>query len=126
MTHPIIIDAKANIHQEADIASGHEAHRPLRPWSIRGALKHLASQRIAISESLSDSLPSKPTVAQRVAAAAFDAAIHGNMKAIQFVTDQIDGKIWDNRMHEDFLAIQAMSDEELLEFIAQPLLEKNQ
>jgi hypothetical protein len=120
MTDHHIAKAKQQlIKSSAD--SGFNAAEPimLKPWSIRNAMRHLASRSIDLDKrSVSVALPPKPTIAQCIAAAALDAAMNGNIKAIQYVTDQIDGKTLDNRMHEDFLAIQAMTDEELDEFLA--------
>jgi hypothetical protein len=64
-------------------------------WSIRKALAHMAAQEVdpkdprAIQKLLGDN----PTLAQVIAASALAKASKGDMQAVNYATDNIDGKL---------------------------------
>lgn len=86
-----------------------------KPWSIRNSLRALARQQIDITDpkALEKILPKKPTVAQFIAANALAKATKADMRAVEYATDQIDGKLAQTNINADFAALQGMTDDEL-------------
>jgi hypothetical protein len=64
-------------------------------WSIRKALAHMAAQNIDINDrnALKSLLGDNPTLAQVIAAAALMKASKGDMTAVAYATENIDGKM---------------------------------
>ena len=89
-------------------------------WSIRKALAHMAAQEVdpkdpkAISKLLGDN----PTLAQVIAASALAKASKGDMNAVNYATDNIDGKLPQTNINAEYEAIKGASDEELDAIIA--------
>lgn len=87
-----------------------------KPWSIRNSLRHLARQPIDMSDpkAFQSLLPEKPTVAQVIAANSLAKASRGDMRAVEYATDNIDGKMPQVNINAEFAELLGMSDEELL------------
>lgn len=87
-----------------------------KPWSIRNSIRYLARQELDNSdkEAFKKILPPKPTVAQLIAANALAKATKADMRAVEFVTDQIDGKLAQLNLNGDLAALEGMTDDELL------------
>jgi hypothetical protein len=64
-------------------------------WSIRKQLAYLASQNVDLSDrdAVKNLLGSNPSIAQVIAAAALIKASKGDMQAIGYATENIDGKL---------------------------------
>jgi hypothetical protein len=90
-----------------------------KPWSYRNIARHMSAQRIsskdpqAIQKLLSD----EPTIAERITAAAITKASKGDMRAIEYLTDQVDGKVAQTNINADIAEIQNMTEEQLHEII---------
>jgi hypothetical protein len=90
-----------------------------KPWSIRNSIQFLARQEIDQNDganAFKKILPKKPTVAQLIAANALAKATKSDMRAVEFVTDQVDGKLIQTNMNADYAALGNMSLEELREY----------
>lgn len=87
-----------------------------RPWSIRCAIRHLAAQRVDPSDSqaIQKLLGKNPSIAQVIAANVIAKGIKADMRAAEYLTDQIDGKLIQANINADFAALMSMSDEELI------------
>ena len=83
-----------------------------KPWSIRLALRHLSAQQID-AENPAVTLPPTPTTAQVIAAAVLEKAINGDMRAVEYLTDQVDGKLPHANINAELLQIMQMTDEQL-------------
>lgn len=105
---------EGNKNQSQNVKGGN------KPYSIRGSIKYLAGQQIDISnpKSINELLPAKPTIAQYIAMNTLLKASKADMKAVEFATDQIDGKLANTNINADLSAILNMSDEQLTEFIS--------
>lgn len=86
-----------------------------KPWSIRNSIRYLARQEIDMEDpkAFKNMLPKKPTVAQVIAANALAKASKADMRAVEYATEQIDGKLAQTNINADFAALQGMSDDEL-------------
>lgn len=87
-----------------------------KPWSIRNSVRYLARQQIDRknpAKSFEDLLGNKPTISQLIAANTLAKATKADMRAVEYATDQIDGKLAQTNINADFAAIQGMSDDEL-------------
>lgn len=64
-------------------------------WSIRKALAHMAAQEVDPNDknAMRKLLGDKPTLAQCIAAAALTKASKGDMAAVNYATENIDGKL---------------------------------
>src|SRR5271170_988339 len=64
-------------------------------WSIRKALAHMAAQEVnpADKNAMVKLLGPNPTLAQVIAAAALTKASKGDMTAVHYATENIDGKL---------------------------------
>jgi hypothetical protein len=64
-------------------------------WSIRKQLAYLASQEVDLTDkqALKNLLGDHPTVAQIIALAALSKASKGDMQAVSYATENIDGKL---------------------------------
>jgi hypothetical protein len=64
-------------------------------WSIRKQLAHFAAQNVDLNDrnAMKDLLGNNPTVAQVIAAAALMTASKGDMTAVHYATENIDGKL---------------------------------
>lgn len=100
---------------------GNEAHKNSKPWSIRNAQRYLSTQKVnPKSETpFEDSLGNveQPTGAQLLAARAMDVAAKGDIRATEFVTDSIEGKLAQTTINAAFEDLKKKSDDELLSFI---------
>lgn len=94
-----------------------------KPWSVRNSVRYLGAQRIDPDDpkAIRKLLGKNPTASMLAAANCVTRAIKGDHRAFESMIDQIDGKLIQTNVNADFAAIQAMSDEELLEFINTPL-----
>lgn len=95
---------------------GHNPADPNRnkPYSIVNSIRYLARQPLKKGDkSLNDFLPDNPTMAQIIAANALAKAAKGDMRAIEYVTDRIDGKVIQANINADMARLQEMSDDEL-------------
>lgn len=88
-----------------------------KPWSIRNSVRYYAAQRIDIEDknALKKLTKKNPTISENIAMAALAKAMKGDMRAIEYTTDQIDGKLAQPNINADLAAIQEMSDAELYE-----------
>ena len=88
-------------------------------WSIRKALAHMAAQEVDPNDrnAMRKLLGDKPTLAQVIAAAAITKASKGDMAAVGYATENIDGKLPQTNINAEWDAIKGMSDEELDELI---------
>ncbi len=86
-----------------------------KPWSIRNSVRHLARQPLDMEakDGFKKLLPKNPTVAQVIAANTLAKATKADMRAVEYVTDQIDGKVAQTNINADFAALMGMSDDEL-------------
>jgi hypothetical protein len=93
-----------------------------KPWSIRNSMRYIARQEIDQSDpqAFKKLLPPKPTVAQLIAANALAKATKADMRAVEFATDQIDGKLTQTMVQTDLESIRGMTDEELSEITNDP------
>ena len=89
------------------------------PWDIRKQLRYLARQQIDPNDpkAMSKLLPPSPTVAQVIAANALAKAARADMRAVEYATDQISGKLAQPTINADLETIMRMSDEELMELV---------
>ncbi len=90
-----------------------------KPWSIRNSLGYLARQQIDQNDAkaFQKILPKNPTVAQLIAANALAKATKADMRAVEYVTEQIDGKLAQTNLNADLAAIMGMSDDELRKLV---------
>lgn len=88
-------------------------------WSIRKALAHMAAQEVDPKDpkAMLNLLGPKPTLAQVIAAAALTKASKGQMDAVNYATENIDGKLPQTNINAEWDAIKNASDEELDELI---------
>lgn len=84
-------------------------------WSIRKALSHMAAQEVDPRDknAMVKLLGEKPTLAQVIAAAALTKASKGDMNAVNYATENIDGKLPQTNINAEYDAIKGASDEEL-------------
>jgi hypothetical protein len=94
----------------------------VKPWSIRNSMRYLARQEIDQSDpqAFKKMLPPKPTIAQVIAANALAKATKADMRAVEFATDQIDGKLTQTMVQTDLESIRNMTDEQLSEIVNTP------
>lgn len=99
-----------------------EAKPHAKPWSVRNSLKDMAHSKIPDDVDVDDLteyqlakkiLPTKTPTLIQIAAARQIAKIAKGGGNIEFVTEQIDGKIATTNINRDFQALQGMTDEEL-------------
>jgi hypothetical protein len=90
-----------------------------KPWSIRNSMRYLARQEIdqADPQAFKKMLPPKPTIAQVIAANALAKATKADMRAVEFATDQIDGKLAQATLNADLSSVVNSTDEQLYEII---------
>jgi hypothetical protein len=88
-------------------------------WSIRKALAHMAAQEVDPKDpkAMLNLLGPNPTLAQVIAAAALTKASKGQMDAVNYATENIDGKLPQTNINAEWDAIKNASDEELDELI---------
>lgn len=71
--------------------------RKSRPWSIRNSLTYLAAQEVNADSSTNDAFAfekgEKVTRARRIAMRTLKLADEGNIKAVEFVTENIEGRL---------------------------------
>ncbi len=86
-----------------------------KSWSIRHSIRYIARQEIDMSDpkAFSTLLPKKPTVAQVIAANALAKASKSDMRAVEYVTDQIDGKVHQMNINAELEALLGKTPEEL-------------
>lgn len=86
-----------------------------KPWSIHNQLRRLGAAKVKAGdkEALQKLLPAEPTLAQLTAMNVWVKASKADMRAVEFVTERIDGKIMQVNVNADLERVQAMSDEEL-------------
>lgn len=91
-----------------------------KPWSIRNSVRYLARQEIDQSDpkAFKNILPAKPTVAQLIAANTLAKATKADMRAVEYVTEQVDGKLAQTNINTDVAAIMEMSDDDLRKLVA--------
>jgi hypothetical protein len=84
-------------------------------WSIRKALAHMAAQEVDPNDrnAMRNLLGKNPTLAQVIAAAALTKASKGDMAAVNYATENIDGKLPQTNINAEYEAIKDASDEEL-------------
>ena len=89
-------------------------------WSIRKQLAYFAAQNVDINDksAMTSLLGPNPTVAQVIAAAALTKASKGQMDAVSYATENIDGKLPQTNINADYEAIKGASEEELDAIIA--------
>ncbi len=121
--HPLAPD-KPPIGQETQFKKGETASDPRhssqagnnKPWSVRMALKYLAAQEVdptdtqAINRMLANK---KMPLAHIIALKSLSKAVGGDMRAIEFATDNLDGKLPQSNINADLNKITTMSDDEL-------------
>lgn len=90
-----------------------------KPWSIRNQLRYLARQPLDQDDpkAFSKLLGKTPTVAQIIAANSLAKATKADMRAVEFVTDQVDGKLAQPTLAADLAAMENMTDEQLYEIV---------
>ena len=90
-----------------------------KPWSIRHSVQYLARQQIDMSDpnAFKNMLPAKPTIAQVIAANTLAKASKADMRAVEYATDQIDGKLAQTNLTADLAAIMGMSDDDLRKLV---------
>lgn len=90
-----------------------------KAWSVRHSIRHIAGQQIDSEDpkAMSKLLPKKPTVSQMIAAKVLIKATNGDMRAIDSVIEQIDGKVAQANINADLAALETMTDEQLYEII---------
>lgn len=88
-----------------------------KPWSIRNSVRYYAAQRIDIEDkaALKKLMSKKSTISENIAIATLAKAMKADMRAVEYVTDQIDGKLAQPNINADLAAIQELSDVELFE-----------
>jgi hypothetical protein len=64
-------------------------------WSIRNMVRYFAAHDISLDDldAVKRFLGKEPTVAQQIALKGLKKALNGDMRAIEYATDQIDGKL---------------------------------
>src|ERR1017187_5536083 len=89
-------------------------------WSIRKQLAYLASQNVDMNDknAMRKLLGDNPTLAQVIAIAALTKASKGDMIAVTYATENIDGKLPQTNINAEYEAIKDASDEELDAIIA--------
>jgi hypothetical protein len=95
-------------------------------WSIRKALAHMAAQEVDPNDrnAMRKLLGDKPTLAQVIAAAALTKASKGDMAAVGYATENIDGKLPQTNINAEWEAVKNASEEELDELIRTGLAEQ--
>jgi hypothetical protein len=79
--------------------------------SIRKSVQYLSGKSIAEINSLGQD--NEPTVAQLIAAVALKKGLKGDMQAIGYLTENIDGKLPQTNINAEYEAIKDASEEEL-------------
>ena len=102
--------ANPNVHQAGKNKS----------WSIRNSVRYFAAQRIDRDDkqAMTKLLSKDCTVAEYVAANSLTKAMKADMQAVEYVTEQIDGKLAQTSVNADFAAILRMTDDELIAIVA--------
>ena len=98
-----------------------EKENSTKPWSIRFSMRYLAKQEVDMADpkAFQKLLPKKPTVAQVIAANALAKASKADMRAVEFATDQIDGKLVQTNLNADLEKFDNMTEEELYAYNAE-------
>src|SRR5665213_3180323 len=95
-------------------ASPRQAHQMKdanKPWSIRNQARREAAQDI--EEGKEPEKPKVMTRARRVVMKAFELAEAGDMRAIEFLTENIDGKLPQTNINTDFAQLESMNDADI-------------
>lgn len=92
---------------------GHPQYKPApeanRPWSIHNALRRAAARQASDE----DKRPNAEVIADMVV----ELAKKGDIRAAEFITERIDGKLVQPNLNADLSVIQGMTDEELRAYI---------
>jgi ribosomal protein L12E/L44/L45/RPP1/RPP2 len=87
-----------------------------KPWSMRNVARYLAAQRIDTDDpvALKKLLGRWPTISEKIVAAAIIKASKGDMRSIEWLGNQIDGKVAETRINAEFADLEGKTDDELL------------
>lgn len=95
-----------------------------KPWSIHNSIRYFSAQPVDEDETPVDEearkrpmkhmLGRNPTRAERIALKAVSLAEEGDIRAMEFVTERVDGKVAQINLNRDLAALEGMSDDELV------------
>lgn len=120
--HPNILEAQKRFGTPEGNANHYtKIEGANKPWSIRHSVRYLAGQIIDSTDkdAFKKLLPAKHTVAQLIAANSLAKATKADMRAVEYATEQIDGKLAQANLNGDLAALNNMTDEQLYEIIDQ-------
>ena len=86
-----------------------------KPWSYRSAARYISAQRVDMSDpkALGKLTPKNPTVAELIIANTVAKASKGDMRAVEYLTEQVDGKVAQTNINAEFAQIMNMTDEQI-------------
>jgi len=92
-----------------------ELPQPTKPWSIRNSVRFILRQQIDRSDpqALDKLIGQHATPSEMIAVNTVVRAIKGDHRAVEYCTDQVDGKLAQTNINADINAILSMTDEEL-------------
>lgn len=97
-----------------------------KPWSVHNSVRYFSAQEIDENDESDHDVETRkrpmkrilgrnPTRAERIALKAVQLAESGDIRAIEFVTERVDGKVANMNMNGDLAQIQNMTDEQINE-----------
>lgn len=86
--------------------------------SLRAAARHMLRQKMikATDGKMSLPMPAEPTAAQYAMANVIAKATRADMRAIEYLTEQVDGKVVQLNLNAELAALDGMSPEELANY----------
>jgi hypothetical protein len=95
--------------------TNYENRQANKPWSIRNQCRRLAAQEVDENDknAVQKLLPKNPTLAQLIAVNTLVKATKGDMRAVEWATENVDGKLPQTNLNADFERLKGMSEEEL-------------
>ena len=96
--------------------------------SYREAARYLSRQKMGKDKDgkMKLELPDEPTVAQFVMFNVIAKATKADMRSVEYLTEQVDGKVATTNINIEIKNIMGMSDAELLRYISEPLTIENE
>lgn len=96
-------------------ANVHSSKTEVKPWSVHNSIKRFARMQIDMNDknAVAKILGKNPTIAEVIAMNTLMKATKANMRAVEYVTDRVDGKVASINIATDFDAIRGMSEEEI-------------
>lgn len=95
-----------------------------KPWSLKQSIRHIGAQPLDIenpAEAMKKLLGKTPSALELQAAKVLIKGINGDMGAIKYCGEQVDGKVANTNINATFTALLGMSDAQLLEIINEPI-----